>query len=111
VLAHDGDHSGALAAFQAGLVLAPNDGTLLCEAGLQAHRAGDLDLARDLLTRGVVRAALPSTEGACLYNLGRLLEVRGDVAGAREAYERSLAVRPNEWSVRGSQVSPRLRRI
>lgn len=95
-LAHDGDHAGALAAFQAGLVLEPTDATLLCEAGLQAHRTGDLVLAQTLLERGAAHSPRPSTEGACLYNLGRVLEDRGDPFGAAEVYARSLEVRPNE---------------
>lgn len=95
-LAHDGDHASALAAFQAGLVLEPTDPTLLCEAGLQAHRTGDLELAEDLLTRGAAHAVRPATEGACLYNLGRVLEDRGDRLGAAEVYSRSVLVRPND---------------
>jgi tetratricopeptide (TPR) repeat protein len=72
-----------------------SDLTLLCEAGLQAHRLGRLDAALEHLDRGVARAGPPSTKAACLYNLGRVLEDRGDPGGAEDCYADSLALRPN----------------
>jgi hypothetical protein len=45
--------------------------------------------------RAIAAAAEPELKAASLYNRGRLLEKRGDVAGARGAYTGSLALRPN----------------
>ena len=94
-LAHANDHEGALRELEAGLAITPTDATVLCEAGLQAYRLGRLDAALDHLNRGVARAGPPSTKAACLYNLGRVLEDRGDPGGAEHCYVDSLALRPN----------------
>jgi tetratricopeptide (TPR) repeat protein len=94
-LAHADDHEGAFRELSAALALAPSDSTLLCEAGLQAHRLTHLEEAATLLARGILRSTRPSTKAACLYNLGRVLEDQSNFIGAREVYTESLALRPN----------------
>ena len=94
-LAHADDHEGALRELEAGLAITPTDATLRCEAGLQAYRLARLDVAFDHLTRGVARSGAPATEAACLYNLGRVLEDRGNSIGAAQCYVDSLRLRRN----------------
>jgi hypothetical protein len=76
--------------------LAPDDVNILAELGWTALHAGDLDTAKrasdralELTTDGHVRAQI-------LYNLGRVAEAKDDKPGAKELYEKSLALRPSK---------------
>jgi tetratricopeptide (TPR) repeat protein len=55
----------------------------------QMYQAGEADKAIGGL-RGIVAQGRPRAAGLAAFNLGVILEERGDVAGAREAYESAL---------------------
>ena len=95
-LGRAGSYAAALAAFERALAEAPDDPGALCEAGWQAFRLERLDRARELLERGARLSRIPSRRAACLYNLGRVHEGRGEVAKARARYAESLRLRPND---------------
>ena len=73
-----------------------------CNEGWSHFRAGELAAAKleiDAALAVLERAEDPAGKrslGACLYNRGRIAEQEGDLAGARELYQRSLAARPND---------------
>jgi tetratricopeptide (TPR) repeat protein len=101
-LAHELRWSEAAARFATALILAPGDAHVRCETGYAQYRAGNLDAAAAQMRR--VLAQLPNETpeaeriptAQCLYNVGLVAEARDDRAAAREAYSRSLALRPNE---------------
>ena len=64
-----------------------------CFAHLQAGR---LDAAEAACYAGLLSEGTRGTRGALTYNLGRIAEARGDQARAREYYERSQHLRPND---------------
>ncbi len=72
-----------------------------CELGWAQYQAGALGPARTELVRGAamlrrrasVREGEANTLGACLYNLGRVVE-ENDAAAAATHYRESLEVRP-----------------
>jgi hypothetical protein len=68
-----------------------------CFAHVREGRAAD---ARAACEAGLAIATDPSVVGALLYSLGRARELEGDVGAAIDAYERSLAVRPDNGAVR-----------
>jgi hypothetical protein len=88
-------YKGAIAAFQAALVATPGDARAQSELGWAAFRAGDLDLAQDATRKSIDAASDPKVKAASLYNLGRILEARGDAKAAGDAYRESLQLRPN----------------
>lgn len=90
-----GDPKGAVAAFRAALVAAPNDEVALSELGAAALQAGDLALADEAARASVAAAQRPELKAASLFNLGRVCEKKADRAGAIDAYRRSLEARPN----------------
>jgi hypothetical protein len=102
----EGRADEAVQQYEAALAIS-NDGRALCELGWIHFQAQRYDQARTSITRAL--ALLPASTpvpapfvgpvGACFYNLGRLEEQSGDVAAARRAYERSLAVRPGNAAV------------
>jgi len=68
----------------------------LAEAGWTAFQKHDLVAAEKLTREAVAKAGGDRLVlGAALYNLGRILEARGDKPGAIEAYRGSLTARPN----------------
>jgi hypothetical protein len=85
----------AIAQFDAALAQIPGDDRALGELSWAAFSAGDLARAREAGEAAVRVTTTPKVKGAALYNLGRALEAAGDTAGARAAYEESIAVRPN----------------
>lgn len=106
-LTRAGEYQGAVAAFQEALKIQPSDPRALCELGWAAFNGDDLDTAESSLRRSVHRLSGASEElaatsshknlvGGCLYNLGRVVEKRGETAEAIEHYKRSLEVRPNK---------------
>ncbi len=90
-----GKHAEAIAAFEAGLRAVPDDSTLLGEIGAAAYAAKDLPAAEKATRAAIANAAAPDVRGASLYNLGRIQEDRGDLAGALASYADSLRARPN----------------
>lgn len=94
--ARTGRWGAAQAAFEAALEIQEDDPLLLCEAGWAAFRAERLELAERHLRRGTRLCRAPGRRGACHYNLGRVLEARGESAEAAGQYRMSLSHRPND---------------
>jgi len=76
----------AIATFTRGLALAPDDPVLLRWRGHRYLSVREFDRARADLTRGF---RLDSTSYGILYHLGVLRYVRGDFAGAADAFARA----------------------
>jgi len=93
-----GDHAAATAAFERAAALRPGDAAVLSELGWSAYQAKDLTRAEQA-TRAAIAAAKDyasqRVKAASLYNLGRILEDKGQRPGAVEAYLGSLALRPS----------------
>jgi len=64
--------------------------------GFALLRKGDLDGAKDAFEAALERDETPVFRAQVLYNLGQVAERQGDVAAARDAYTRSLALRDND---------------
>lgn len=92
----DKDYAAGITALTAALKLDPNHPAALAELGWAAYLAGDLATAQRHTERAIASDAPDRTRGAALYNLGRILEDRADKDGAAAAYQRSLALRPND---------------
>lgn len=90
------DYAAGVTAFTAALKVDPNHPAALAELGWAAYLAGDLAAAQRHTERAIASEAPDRTRGAALYNLGRILEDRGDKDGAAAAYQRSLQLRPND---------------
>jgi len=92
----------AVEAFERALAMRPVDPVALCEAGWAQFQAGNLDRASDQLGKGVrgleasAGTGEPRALAACLYNLGRVAEQRGQHADAIAHYRRSLALRTSD---------------
>ena len=89
-------YAEGVTAFTAALKIDPNHAAALAELGWAAYLAGDLDAAQRATERAIAGDASDRTRGAGLYNLGRILEDRGDKDGAATAYQRSLGLRPTD---------------
>lgn len=85
----------ALTALEPALESFEDDPVLLCEAGWAAYHAGRLDDAERHLRRGARSSRRPESRAACHYNLGRVLEQRGETERAAEQYRLSLSHRAN----------------
>lgn len=92
----DKKYAEGITAFTAALKLDPNHAATLAELGWAAYLAGELDKAQRFTEQAIAGDASDRTRGAALYNLGRILEDRADKDGAAAAYQRSLALRPND---------------
>ncbi|MCB9600662.1 MAG: tetratricopeptide repeat protein [Sandaracinus sp.] len=96
-----GDHTGALADFRRALTIDAQSARLRCEAGYVAFRAGQLDDAERWIQLALGRLpsdppdALKIPVAMCLFNAGLVYEARDRKDDAREAWTRSLALRPN----------------
>jgi tetratricopeptide (TPR) repeat protein len=84
-----------IALFEEALALRPGDPRLLVELGWAAFLAGDLQRAEAATAQGLPGARGKPSEGAALYNLGRIAEQRGDKDEAARRYRESLSARPN----------------
>ena len=103
-LARGGRWQEAFAAYERALAIDPSSPRLRCETGYAAFRAGRLEEADRYVSEA--RRALPDLRttpermrvplAMCLYNAGLVHEARGRTAEAREAYEASLSLRPND---------------
>ena len=101
-----GKHADAAVALEAAAKLTPDDPAVLAELGWVDFELKDLTGA-EMNTRGAVgRLAFVADDlfrndktnalrGAALYNLGQILEARGNKPGAIVAYADSLKARPN----------------
>jgi tetratricopeptide (TPR) repeat protein len=95
-LASAGNLDAAMAAFQEALAVMPEEPRALDEVGVVAWRKQELPLAEKTIRRAVELQSDQRKRAAALYNLGRILEDRGDKKGAVDAYARSLHDRPNK---------------
>lgn len=92
--AKKGKHGQAIAAYDRALAIKPNDQAALTDQGWSAFLMGALDQA-EASTRKALAVGLNGDRNAAgLYNLGRILEQRGDKPGAIDAYVQSLQWRP-----------------
>jgi tetratricopeptide (TPR) repeat protein len=82
-----GNLTEAIADFQSALRILGDDGTVLIELGLAAAEVGNLGLAADSFERAV--RARPESVPAWLGK-ARVHRQRGEVAAARQSYERVL---------------------
>ncbi|HVJ91945.1 MAG TPA: hypothetical protein VM580_19225 [Labilithrix sp.] len=89
------DWPRAVATFERGLSVAPNEATLLAELGWAAFNAGDLAKADAAAQRGLASTKQPNLRAQILYTSGRIAEAKKDRPGAQRAYADSLALRDN----------------
>lgn len=87
------DWPGAIAAFGECLKLLPDDPWALSEQGWAAYNAKQLELAEKSTRAAIAAATQDDVKGASYYNLGLILEGRGDKAGAIAAYVASVKAR------------------
>ena len=89
----------AIATFTRGLALAPDDPVLLRWRGHRYLSVRELDRANADLTRGL---RIDSTSYGILYHLGVLRYVRGDFAGAADAFARAQPRAPDAGELAGA---------
>src|SRR5512140_1277716 len=94
-LQHKKKYTEAIAAFEQGLAVVPDDATLLSELGWTAYLAKDLDKAEAATKKALVAQAAPNIRAATLYNFGLIAEAKGDKAAAADSYLESLRLRSN----------------
>lgn len=97
-LAQAGRQEAAARVYEAILAADPNDGTALREAGAAYAAIDEPGKALVLLTRA---AELRPGDPECQRGLGWALEKTGDVDGAIQAYEKTLALDPKVSTARG----------
>lgn len=90
-----GDHAAAMRLFEQALLLRRDDAALQSDLGWSALQAGDLARAESATRAAIAGETRPALRAASLYNLGRILEARGNRAGAIQAYRESLTLRPH----------------
>ncbi|MCA9658367.1 MAG: tetratricopeptide repeat protein [Myxococcales bacterium] len=95
-LVKEGDYAGGVARYEGLLAIDPHYGPALGELGWAAFKAGDLKKAQAMTLRALKGASEERRRGMLLYNLGRIAEEKGDREAAIDAYQRSVAARPNE---------------
>lgn len=94
-LAQKGQNAAAIAAFDAALRAVPNEPRVLSELGWVLREAGDLVRAEAACKKAVQVTQDPLLRAPTLYNLGRVLEQKGDKKSAIIAYRDSLKLREN----------------
>ncbi len=95
-LAEQGKYEEAIAAFQSALTLAPTTPSALSELGLAHYHLKQYPEAEAALHRALKATVAPAQRGRALYNLGLILEAKGDAKGAITAYKESLTARANQ---------------
>ncbi|MFT7579193.1 MAG: tetratricopeptide (TPR) repeat protein [Myxococcota bacterium] len=95
-LAKAKDYTAAIAKFDAANRVVPGHPSAAAEHGWAAFNAGQLEIAERMTRMALASAKKPKRKAAVLYNLGRVLEARGEAEEARKLYERSLSLRPNK---------------
>jgi tetratricopeptide (TPR) repeat protein len=93
--AKKGDHAGALAAYDRALAVKPNDQAALTDQGWSAFQLHQLDRAEAITRRAIAAGDDQRRSAAAQYNLGRILQERGNKPGAVAAYQASIKLRPN----------------
>jgi len=78
------------------LAIDPTDEAVLGELGYAALQAGDLKAAATWTRRALTADLLATRRPALLYNLGLIHQKAGDIEDAANAWELSLALRPNK---------------
>lgn|GEM_PF-6900225 len=94
-LASKGQHAEAVHAFDAALRSVPDEPRVLNELGWELRLTGDLTRAEEVC-RKAAKKGEPPMRAPALYNLGRVLEQRGDKPAAILAYRESLDLRENK---------------
>jgi hypothetical protein len=94
-LAKKGKHAAAIAAYDKALAIRPGDLSALTDQGWSAFLLTDLARAERITRQAVAAPGDDRISAAAQYNLGRILELKNDKAGAIAAYQRSLRLRPN----------------
>lgn len=89
------DYAAGIAKYREALAIDGSDPAALGELGWAAFLTDDLEVAERSTEQALRFARRETQRGMLLYNLGRVLEARGDAVGAIELYHRSLAARPN----------------
>lgn len=89
------DWPGALAAFERGLAVSPNEPTLLVESAWAAYHVKDLAKAEAAVRRALPIVKEPQLRSQVLYTSGRIAEAKNDKDSARNAYAESLELRDN----------------
>jgi tetratricopeptide (TPR) repeat protein len=95
-LASQGQHAEAVAAFDAALRAVPDEPRVLLELGWELRAAGNLPRAEEICRRAVQMSTTDPDRAKALYNLGRVLESKGDKPNAIVAYRDSLRLRENK---------------
>jgi len=93
--AKKGDNAAAVAAFDRALAIRPNDQAALTDQGWSAFQMHALDRAEAVTRKAIAARGDSRRTAAAQYNLGRILEERGNKAGAVAAYQESIKLRPN----------------
>jgi tetratricopeptide (TPR) repeat protein len=76
--------------------LAPQDAAVLTELGWVAFLDKDLPVAEVTTREAIAHTTDPALLGAAHYNLGRILEARGDAKAASAAYVASLQAKASQ---------------
>lgn len=93
--AKKGKHAAAMAAYDRALAIKPDDQAALTDQGWSAFQLRVYDRAEAITRRAIAAEGTDRRAAAAQYNLGRILEARGDRDGAIAAYVSSLEIRPN----------------
>lgn len=95
-LAGQGKNPEAIAAFQSALSIDPTTAKALSELGLAYYQMKQYPEGEAAMRKAIKAAAEPGQRGRSLYNLGLILEAKGDAKGAVTAYQASLKERTNQ---------------
>jgi tetratricopeptide (TPR) repeat protein len=90
--AKEGRVADARRAYERAIAISPESAFLHRELGQLERRAGDTDRALGHLRRAI---ELDSNDATALVETGELLEARGDVTGAENAYRKATAIDPS----------------
>ena len=84
----------AVAAYESGLKIAPDNAALLHASSLANFRLGNMEKALDLSEKAVAK---DGSNSGYLYWLGTLYQKNGDEDAAIKIYERAVALAPDNW--------------
>ena len=95
-LAQEGKWIDAVKVFKEATAADPENPIGFAELGWAELQGGSIDEAAKATQRGLELVRDPKTKASLLYNRGRVEEAKGDKAAAKQSYEASLALRPND---------------
>jgi hypothetical protein len=95
-LAAQGKYAESITAFQSAIASSPTAASALSELGLAYYHLKQYAEAEAALHRALKATSAPAQRGRSLYNLGLILEAKGDTRAAVAAYKDSLAARSNQ---------------